>query len=270
LDDSPLDTAPAAPEGSTTADGSAPVGPSPADQLASIIQGAVGPIAEASQRQYATLAQRVEQIAAQMAQPAAARPTGATGNQDIIDRFLADPDAVINERAEAVVKRMVAPLAAGLADDNRGRIDRDERARVDSYYGEGVYEREVKPLLDNIVSGMPEHLRFNGKAIHQSVSAILGSEEMRPKLDQARAAKVKAEGEARRKAPPSFIGQPGVATAAREEITADDREVLKAINKAGIASYTEEDMRVTRQLPKGSLEEMAAARAKLRKSGKAA
>lgn len=277
IDDSPLPlpTPPDADSGqpSQTPDAG---GASPGEQLGVLLRSTLEPVLATTSRLEQRLAQTEARLQQQQmqppAQPAGPALTAEQAAEAKVKAFIADPDAYerqIVERTSQEVAKRLAPYIHGPARSAQESSFERQQQRVDRIYGEGSFDKHIRPHLQTLVSNMPEPLRFDPDAIQRGVDALLGSDELRPTLDEARDTARRAKAEAAKQRPASPFGSPRASMGSLEpEITDQDRAVMAALDKSGF-TLSEDRLRTLRKLPQGaSFEEMLDAEDKLTGKGK--
>lgn len=247
IDDSPFPDQEAAPAAEPTSEPAA----QPAvglEQLGAFMARTMEPTLNALNQRLAAVEQR--------AQAPAPQPTSKPGSdKPLLDRFVEDPDAVLREHGERVRQetlQAVAPYLHGPAAAAQETAISTEKQRIDSRWGEGTFDTVVRPHLDEALQTMPEALRFNPRALQTSIAAIVGSGRLQGELDQRREAYLKAQRERQRAAPANPFGRPTTTgQGGSVDITEDDREVLKSLEKAGFG-MSEAELKAVRSMPKGA------------------
>lgn len=272
MDDSPLsiDGDPAAP----TQDGGAALvgsegtaGPNAAaDQLGALLSRTIEPLAMGMEQRFAQQEQRMNQIADAVARAQApAAPKQGEGREAEIERFVADPTAYRAEIAKQVQEqtmRAIAPYLLGPANNTQQTTLASERSSIDSEFGDGAYDKLVKPHIDSALQHMPEAARYNPDALRTAVAALVGSSHLRGQLAQQREAHQRKLAEAAKQRPkvPNILGPSrAVDAGGKPIITPEDRVVLDALENQGF-KFEESELKTIRGFAKGtSLDDMHAA-----------
>lgn len=247
IDDSPFPDDQPAPE--PTGEPAAPAQPAVGlEQLGAFMAKTMEPTLNALNQRLAAIEQRAQA-------PAPQPQSKAGGDKPLLDRFVEDPDAVLREHGERVRQetlQAVAPYLHGPAAAAQETAISTEKQRIDSRWGEGTFDTVVRPHLDEALQTMPEALRFNPRALQTSIAAIVGSGRLQGELDQRREAYLKAQRERQRAAPANPFGRPTTTgQGGGVDITEDDREVLKSLEKAGFG-MSEAELKAVRSMPKGA------------------
>lgn len=275
MDDNPLtlthDLDPAAP---TVEGGDAPAGggaePSQAsgtaaaDQLGILLSRALEPMAGAMEQRFAAQDARLNQLADHIARTTAQQPNGAApaNRESKIESFVSDPDAYearITKQATEAAMKAIAPYLRGPANNAQQTTLAAERSSIDSEFGDGSFDKFIKPHIDTALQHMPEAARFDPDALRTSVAALAGSSGIRGQLAKAREEHQRKLADAAKKRPavPNIFGPSRpVDSNGRPTITPEDRIVLDALENQGY-KFEESELRTIRGFSKGmSLDDM--------------
>lgn len=239
----------------------APEAPAPeaASQPTGDVSSAVAQALEPFARQIAQQGQHLEQLAQVVAQQvqgqqqetAPAKESG--GDKAFLDRFVEDPETVLQERVTAAIKDVMTPyMGVVLADQQHDALGSEKQA-FEKTYGDGAWEKMVEPRLKIVLENMAEPHRASREHIRRAVAGIKGSPELEDELFTMRQERAKKMAEAERNMPAQFVGAGRPAPRRdNEEISSEGRDFLQRLGRTLGPEKTldEATIKKLRSLPK--------------------
>ena len=160
---------------------------------------------------------------------------------ELAERLLTDPDGVLNEKVNAILKSQLAqPLTRTFEIDRDERID-SRAHEIDQDWGDGFFDANIRPRLtgaDGNLGAWPINQQADPRVIDAAVNAILGNDfrdpEKRATLQDALAKTAKAKQEREVANAPHMMG-PGRPMRTRpDKLSPDMVEALDGFNQAGV------------------------------------
>lgn len=129
--------------------------------------GAMRPIFEAIDTRLASV-----EAGGKTANDAVTEPEAEMSN-DISD-FVSNPQDFLEKHNNSAINKHVAPVMEMWAADKQEQLEATKRGEIDGKYGEGTYDKEIKPDLDQVLTQLPTAMRSSGKHFSSAVDAIIG------------------------------------------------------------------------------------------------
>jgi hypothetical protein len=174
---------------------------------------------------------------------AAQQPTKdpAEATNELAERLLTDPKAVIREELNEWGRETIGPMAV-----RDYEVQRDERietraSEIDEDWGDGFFDKEIRPRLtgdQGTLAAWPINQQMDPRVIDSAINGILGNDfrdpEKRAEMQEALTKTARAKAEREVQTPPNMMGPGRVRPAPSNVLTPALKDALEGFQRAGV------------------------------------